>query len=286
LGQHKPGDFPNLGFGAGLRRPHFGEILDRLETPAGLGIDWFEVISENFLTNQGWPRHVLNRIAVHVPLVMHGVSLSIGSTDPLDKHYLTQLRQLADDIGAAWVSDHLCWTGVAGINSHDLLPLPLTKTTLAHVVERIRKVQDTLGRPLVLENPSSYLKYAEDTMPEWEFLAQMAELADCRLLLDVNNVYVSAFNHGFDAETYIQALPANRIVQFHLAGHRHHRTHIIDTHDDHVCEAVWQLYELASHLAPHAATLIEWDANLPDFATLVEEVTLARRRSRTGKVLQ
>ena len=272
--------FPRLGYGVGLRARHFERILSLLDQEKGPGVDWFEIVSENFLDNQGRPRHVLDRIAERTPVVMHGVSLSIGGADPLDFAYLARLKRLADEIGAVWVSDHLCWTGVHGRTTHDLLPMPLTEETLAHVVGRIRTVQDVLERPLVLENPSSYLQFKQDTLTEWDFLARTAESADCGLLLDVNNVFVSAFNHGYDAETYIRALPAERIVQFHLAGHSHQGTHIIDTHDRPVIEPVWRLYERAAERAPHAATLIEWDAALPSYETLVAEADHARRRNQ------
>jgi uncharacterized protein (UPF0276 family) len=263
--------YPHLGFGVGLRSVHFEHILRH--QPA---VDWFEIISENFLDSQGWPRHVLARIAEIYPLVMHGVSLSIGSTDPLDHEYLIKLKRLAKEIRAVWISDHLCWTGVLGRTTHDLLPLPLTEETLSHVVQRIRIVQDVLERPLVLENPSTYMQFAEDTLTEWEFIAAMAAEADCGLLLDVNNVYVSSVNHGFDPQTYIDAIPADRIVQFHLAGHADCGTHIIDTHDGVVVDRVWQLYRYACRRTSGAATLVEWDSKIPAFDVLHAEALKAR----------
>ncbi|HEV7241158.1 MAG TPA: DUF692 domain-containing protein [Thermoanaerobaculia bacterium] len=262
---------PSLGFGVGLRSAHFSYVLEH-QPP----VDWFEIISENFIDNRGWARHVLDRVAERYPVVMHGVSLSIGSTDPLDVSYLTKLRALAEDIRAAWISDHLCWTGVAGRTTHDLLPLPLNEESLHHVVDRIRAVQDFLGRRLVIENPSSYASFTTDTMPEWEFLAAMAEEADCALLLDVNNVYVSAFNQGFDPVRYIESLPADRIAQFHLAGHTNHGTHIVDTHDGHVIDPVWNLYRLACSRTADVSTLIEWDANIPEFPVLHAEALAAK----------
>lgn len=268
--------FPELGFGVGLRAPHFREVLRLLDDPAGIGVDWFEIVTENFIDTKGWPRYVLERVAGHLPIVMHGVSLSIGSTDPLDIPYLKALKRFAKAFKPAWISDHLCWTGVGGKTTHDLLPMPLNEASLRHVVARIQMVQEILERPLILENPSSYLRFAQDTMSEWEFLAAMARQADCGLLLDVNNVYVSAFNHGFSAKAYLEALPMDRVVQMHLAGHSHYETHIIDTHDGPVADAVWELYAQASRLAPHAATLIEWDAKLPEFQTLVREADRAR----------
>src|SRR6266478_8078861 len=213
-------DLPNLGFGVGLRSLHFSYILE--DHPE---VDWFEIISENFMDSGGRPRFVLEQIAERYPIVMHGVSLSIGSTDPLDFEYLKKLKRLADDIAAVWVSDHLCWTGVAGLNAHDLLPIPLNEQTLRHVVARVRTVQDFLERPLVLENPSTYVTFADSTLSEWEFITRMAEETDCGLLLDVNNVYVSSVNHDFDPAEYVRSVPHRRVVQFHLAGHTDCRTH-------------------------------------------------------------
>ena len=268
--------FPSLGFGVGLRACHFQEVLRLLDDPSGPGVDWFEIVSENFLDTQGWPRYVLDRVRERYPLVMHGVSLSIGSSDPMDFTYLAKLKKLADSLQASWVSDHLCWTGVQGQTTHDLLPMPLTEESLRHVVARIQIVQDFLERPLILENPSSYLAFTCDSLRESEFLKILAEEADCGLLLDVNNVYVSAFNHHFDAHSYLMEIPPDRVVQFHIAGHRHHQTHIIDTHDGPVSEPVWELYREASRRSPYASTLLEWDANLPEFSILVDEVNRAR----------
>jgi uncharacterized protein (UPF0276 family) len=262
---------PNLGLGVGLRTVHFPYILQH--HPA---VDWFEIISENFMDSGGRPRYVLEQIAERYPVVMHGVSLSIGSTDPLNFDYLAKLKRLAGAVGARWVSDHLCWTGVAGLNAHDLLPIPLNDQTLAHVVRRIRTVQDFLERPLVLENPSTYVTFADSTLSEWEFLSRMAEETDCGLLLDVNNVYVSSVNHDFDPAEYIRSVPHRRVVQFHLAGHTHCRTHLIDTHDDHVIDPVWELYRLAHQSTGGAATLLEWDARIPEFPVVHAEVLKAR----------
>jgi uncharacterized protein (UPF0276 family) len=262
---------PYLGFGVGLRTVHFSHILKQQPD-----VDWFEVISENYLDSGGRARYVLDQVAERYPVVMHGVSMSIGSSDPLDFDYLRKLKKLATDVRARWVSDHLCWTGVAGINTHDLLPIPLNENTLKHVVGRIRTVQDVLERPLVLENPSTYVGFADDTMPEWEFLARMAEQADCGLLLDVNNVYVSSVNNDFDPVEYIRAVPRERVVQFHLAGHTDCQTHLIDTHDGQVTEAVWELYRLARQLTGDVSTLLEWDARIPEFAVVHAEVLKAR----------
>jgi uncharacterized protein (UPF0276 family) len=270
---------PYLGFGVGLRTVHFSHILKQQPD-----VDWFEFISENFLDSGGRPRHVLDQVAERYPVVMHGVSMSIGSTDPLNFDYLRKLKRLAKDVRARWVSDHLCWTGVAGINTHDLLPIPLNEDTLRHVVERIRTVQDVLERPLVLENPSTYVGFADDTMTEWEFLAQMAEQADCGLLLDVNNVYVSSVNNDFDPVEYIRSVPHERVVQFHLAGHTNCQTHLIDTHDGQVIEAVWELYRLARRLTGKVSTLLEWDAKIPEFSVLHAEVLKARDCFETRRV--
>jgi uncharacterized protein len=264
--------FPNLGLGVGLRSAHFGHILEYW--PA---VDWFEVISENFIDSQGRPRYVLEQIAERYPVVMHGVSLSIGSTDPLDFDYLAKLKRLAHEVNARWVSDHLCWTGVLGRNTHDLLPLPLNGETLRHVAERVHAVQDFLERPLVLENPSSYVTFAHSTMTEWEFLSQLADETNCGLLVDVNNIHVSATNHDFDAVEYLRNLPHRRIVQMHLAGHTNCRTHLIDTHDSHVIDPVWQLYRLAHELTGGTASLLEWDAKIPPFPVVHAEILKARQ---------
>jgi uncharacterized protein (UPF0276 family) len=262
---------PNLGLGVGLRTPHVAHILAH-----GAQVDWFEIISENFIDNHGFARAALERIAATTPLVMHGVSLSIGSSDPIDFGYLAKLKRLAQELKPAWVSDHLCWTGVASINSHDLLPLPLNEETLRHVTQRVRIVQDYLERPLVIENPSTYLEFAHSTMAESEFLAALCAHADCGLLLDVNNVYVSAFNHGFDAQAYIRQLPPERIVQIHLAGPRDCGDYLVDTHDAPVPAPVWELYALAQQLTGGVSTLLEWDANLPSYPDLLAELNKAR----------
>lgn len=261
----------HLGFGVGLRSAHFECVLR--DEPQ---VDFFEIISENFMKAGGRPRFVLDRVAERYPVVMHGVSMSIGSTDPIDFDYLASLKKLAHEIGARWISDHLCWTGVGGYTTHDLLPLPLDEETLRHVVTRIRTVQDFLERPLVIENPSSYYRFPADTMRESEFIAAMAAESGCRLLLDVNNVYVSAVNHDFDPHAYIAEIPADRIVQFHLAGHTNKGTHIIDTHDDRVMDAVWDLYRYAVRHTGGASTLIEWDAKIPSFEVLHAEALKAK----------
>lgn len=264
--------FPNLGLGVGLRTAHYPHILR--ENPA---VDWFEIISENYMDSGGRPRHVLEQIAERYPVVMHGVSLSVGSTDPLNFDYLRKLKTLADAVNARWISDHICWTGVAGRNAHDLLPIPFNEQTLSHLVDRVRTIQDFLERPLVLENPSSYVEFASSTMPEWEFVTRLAEDADCGLLLDVNNVFVSSVNHDFDPAEYIRNVPHERVVQFHLAGHTDCGTHRIDTHDDHVIDPVWELYRLAHRLTGGAATLLEWDANIPAFPVVHAEVLKSKQ---------
>jgi uncharacterized protein (UPF0276 family) len=261
---------PDLGIGIGLRSSHFGEILSRW--PA---LDWFEVLSENYIDTGGRPLWVLDRVAERYPVALHGVSLSVGSTDPLNRDYLRQLKALAARTRARWVSDHLCWTGVLGRNTHDLLPLPYDEPTLRHVVSRVRQVQDVLERPLALENPSSYVAFASSTMSEWEFLARLAEEADCALLLDVNNVYVSAFNHGFDPEAYVDAIPPHRVVQYHLAGHTNKGTHIVDTHSAPAIDAVWALYARTCQRTGPVSTLFEWDEDIPPLDDVIAEARKA-----------
>lgn len=265
-------DLPHLGLGLGLRTPHYAHILS-----AWPAVGWFEVITENFLHTEGRPLEVLDEVAARYPVVLHGVSLSIGSADPLDRDYLRRLVALRDRIGAPWVSDHLCWTGVHGRHTHDLLPMPYTKEALQHTADKICEVQDALGAPLVLENPSSYVEFSGSTMSEPAFLAELAERADCALLLDVNNVFVAAFNHGYDPAEYLDALPLDRVVQFHVAGHSHHGTHIVDTHIGPVVDDVWHLYRDAYARVGGAATLLEWDQDIPDFETTWREARVAER---------
>jgi uncharacterized protein len=266
---------PFLGIGVGLRTPHYPEVL-AAAGPAELGIDFFEAISENYMVDGGRPLRVLGDVRARFPLVLHGVSLNVGSDDPLDTGYLAELAALARRFEPAWVSDHLCWTGVAGRNLHDLLPLPYTEAALAHVAERVRRVQDALERRIVLENVSSYFAYREDAMPEWEFVARLAERADCGILLDVNNVFVSAHNHGFDAERYLAAIPPERVFQIHLAGHSTSGELLIDTHDHPVRSEVWALYESALRRLGPVSTLIEWDDRIPALAELAAEAERAR----------
>jgi uncharacterized protein len=268
----KRSDFPYLGCGIGLRRQHYAEVIERRPT-----VDWLEVISENFMVEGGRPLAVLDAVGEHYPLVMHGVSMSLGSADPLNRGYLRELRALARRVEPAWISDHLCWTGVGGRNLHDLLPLPFTESTLDYVARRIRLVQDYLEYPVLVENVSSYLSYRESAMSEWEFLARVAEKADTGVLLDINNVYVNAFNHHFDADLYLAAIPVERVGQFHLAGHSNFGTHLLDTHDHPIADQVWALYERAIRRFGKVSTLIEWDDNIPALDELVKIADRARQ---------
>ena len=226
----------------------------------------------------GRPLEVLEGVRAQYPIVMHGVSLSIGSSDPLNRDYLAALRALARRVEPAWISDHLCWTGVGGRNLHDLLPLPYTEETVRHVAGRIREVQDVLERTMLIENVSSYMAFRASRLTEWEFLSAVAEEADCAILLDINNIFVSAFNHRFDARGYIDAVPADRVVQFHLAGHSDHGSYLLDTHDHPIRPEVWALYEHAVRRFGRIPTLIEWDDNIPEFEVLAAAADEARRR--------
>jgi uncharacterized protein (UPF0276 family) len=257
--------------GVGLRAVHYAHILDR--EPA---VDWFEIISDNYVHTEGRPLLYLDKIAERYPIVMHGVSLSIGSSDPLDFDYLRELVKLRDRVGARWVSDHLCWTGVAGRSSHDLLPLPYTEESLHHIAARVRMVQDFLQAPLALENPSTYLALQPSHLREWEFLSALAQETDCALLLDVNNIYVSAHNHGYDPEQYLANVPLDRVVQFHVAGHSQRGDYLIDTHIGPVSDPVWRLLAQARALAPDVPVLLEWDAEIPDFETVHREALRSR----------
>jgi uncharacterized protein (UPF0276 family) len=263
------------GFGLGLRTPHYEAVLNEPHA-----IDWLEIITENYLVPGGKPLHHLERIRRRFPLVMHGVSLSIGSTDPIDLDYLAQVRTLAKRIEPHWISDHLCWTGIEGRNLHDLLPLPYTEEALASVVARVGQVQDALGRQILLENVSSYLTYRASDMSEWEFLREVAERADCAILLDINNIYVSSVNHGFDPLTYLQAMPRERVRQFHLAGHSDLGGHLIDTHDHPIVEPVWDLYCAAVAQFGAVPTMIERDDDIPSLGELVAELQIARELGR------
>ncbi|MGE0872441.1 MAG: DUF692 domain-containing protein [Kofleriaceae bacterium] len=264
--------FPRLGYGIGLRPPHFQAVLD-----GHGGVDWFEVITENYFGAGGNPLRVLRAVRERYPVVLHGVSLSIGSVDPLDERYLTALARLVAEIQPAMVSDHLCWSSFGGHTVHDLWPLPYTEAALHHVVERLQRVQDRLGRRILLENPSSYVEFRASEISEPAFLAEVARRADCGIVLDVNNVYVSARNHGFDAEAYLAAIPADRVGYIHLAGHSDHGDHVLDTHDHPVRDEVWQLYRSAIHRCGAVSTLIEWDDRVPAIDVVIAEAERARQ---------
>jgi uncharacterized protein (UPF0276 family) len=271
-------DFAPLGFGVGLRRPHYAHILDAHPPRRHPRVDWFEVISENFMVEGGRALEVLEDVRAHYPIVMHGVGLSIGSADPLNRAYLDALRGAARRFAPRWISDHLCWTGVGGRNLHDLLPLPYIEETVRHVASRLRQVQEILERTILIENVSSYMAFRASRMTEWEFLCAVAEEADCAILLDINNIFVNAFNHRFDPRRYIDAVPAARVVQFHLAGHSDHGAYLLDTHDHPIRTEVWALYEHAVRRFGRVPTLIEWDDSIPPFAELAAAADEARRR--------
>ncbi len=259
------------GFGLGLRPVHYPDFLREAQA-----VDWLEIISENYMIPGGKPLAMLDAILERYPVAMHGVSLSIGSTDGLDAQYLTELKALAKHVQPLWISDHLCWTGVQGRNSHDLLPLPYSEEALRLVVRHVEQVQDTLGQRILLENVSSYLDYRSSEMSEWEFLRLVAEQADCLLLLDVNNIYVSSINHGFDAIEFLNHLPVERVQQIHLAGHSDHGDYIVDTHDHPVVEPVWELYRYTCERFGEVATMIERDDNIPELSELITELNRAR----------
>jgi uncharacterized protein (UPF0276 family) len=260
------------GFGLGLRPAHYEALL---QSHRGC-VTWLEALTENYLIPGGQPLRWLDDLAAHYPITLHGVSLSIGSVDPLDLDYLRAVRSLADRVDARGISDHLCWTGVDGINLHDLLPLPFTETALRHVAARIIQAQEVLGQRLLIENVSSYLSFAHSEMTEWHFLGELAQRADCLLLLDLNNIYVSSVNHGFDPLTYLSDLPIDRIRQFHLAGHTQQGNLLIDTHDTPVAEPVWKLYAAAVQRFGCIPTMIERDGNIPDLDALLGELDHAR----------
>lgn len=264
-------DRPYLGYGLGLRKEHYDAVL--AERP---NVDWFEIISENYMVDGGKPLDYLTRIRELYPMVMHGVSMSIGSTEPLNFDYLKQLKDLINRVEPAWFSDHLCWTGVDGVNLHDLMPLPYTEEAVQHVADRISQVQDYLGRQMLIENVSSYVSYSDSQMSEWEFLREVVERADCHILLDINNIYVSAYNHNFDPYTYLTAIPAERVYQFHLAGHTHENNLIIDTHDHPIADPVFELYNAAVKHFGRVSTMIERDDNIPPLPELLAELEQVR----------
>ncbi len=261
---------PDLGLGIGLRSVHYPTILER-HPP----VDFFEILSENYLATEGRPVRVVEQIAERYPVVMHGVSMSLGSADRLDRDYLKRLKALAERVNAVWLGDHVCWTGVAGKNSHDLLPIPYDEAHLRHLVRRVRQAQELLERPLVLENASTYVTFTRSAMPEQEFIARLAEEADCALLLDVNNVYVSCRNHGWDAQEYLAGVPYDRVVQIHLAGHTDKGTHCIDTHSRPVIDEVWRMYADVERRTGGRATLLEWDEDIPSFEETFAELKKA-----------
>lgn len=261
----------SLGPGLGVRPQHYEALLNE----ARGSVSWLEALTENYMVPGGKPLHYLERLRESYPIALHGVSLSIGGGDPLNPQYLRELKALADRIEPIWVSDHLCWTGVDGINLHDLMPLPYTEEALHHVAARVAAVQDVLGRRLVLENVSSYVSFAHSEMTEWEFLRELALRADCLLLLDVNNVYVSSVNHGFDPLAYLRGIPVERVQQFHLAGHSNQGRYLIDTHDQPVAEPVWQLFQAAIDRFGALSTMIERDDNIPELDALLAELDRA-----------
>ncbi|OGT17065.1 MAG: hypothetical protein A3I12_07585 [Gammaproteobacteria bacterium RIFCSPLOWO2_02_FULL_38_11] len=267
--------FPYLGFGLGLRTNHYHTILTERPT-----VDWFEILTENYLVPGGRPLYYLDKIREHYPLVMHGVSLSIGSTDPLNFDYLAKVKALAKRIEPKWISDHLCWTGVNGVNLHDLMPLPYTQESIDHVAARVLAVQDYLGRQILLENVSSYVAYTASHLQEWEFISAIAEKADCMILLDVNNIYVSSFNHGFNPIDYINAVPKHRVKQIHLAGHLNKGNYIIDTHDHTIIDPVWDLYKKTLQRLGPVSTMIERDDHIPELPLLLKELALAKNIAR------
>ena len=264
--------FPYIGCGLGLRPTYYSDILNN-----SVDVDWFEIISENYMIPGGNPLAMLERVREKYPLVMHGVSLSIASTDPVNLDYLEELKSLANRIEPMWISDHLAWTGIEGVNLHDLLPIPYTQEALHHIAEKIRIVQDYLERPILIENPSTYISFKESEMDEADFLNEICEQENCSLLLDINNIYVSAFNHNFDAVTYLNKIQPANVVQMHIAGHTNYGTHIIDTHDQSVCDDVWALMEIASKRFPNASPMLERDDNFPPFIEIKSEFDKMRK---------
>ena len=261
-----------LGFGLGLRTDHYEEVIETKPT-----VDWFEVVSENFMVNGGKPKHYLHTIRELYPMVMHGVSLSIGSTDPVNTTYLKQLKVLVNELQPEWISDHLCWTGAHQVNSHDLLPMPYNNEALNHIVDRISHVQEYLGQPILMENVSSYITYVESEMTEWEFLNEVAKRSGCNILLDINNIYVSARNHNFSPQDYLNGISKDKVRQFHLAGHTDYGDYVIDTHDHDVADPVWALYKQALQRFGMISTMIERDDNIPPLKDLLAELNIAKK---------
>ena len=276
-GQNKQAPYGELGFGLGARPVHYEELLHTRPR-----VDWLEVLTENYLVPGGKPLHCLEQLRRDYPVVMHGVSLSIGSTDSLNFDYLAQLKELAARVEPLWISDHLCWTGVGGRNLHDLMPLPYTEQAVAHVAARVARVQEHLGRRILLENVSSYVTYRTSEMTEWDFLAEIARRADCLILLDVNNVYVSSRNHDFHPLAYLDGIPSERVQQIHLAGHEDCGDYVIDTHDAPIVGPVWDLYGEAVRRFGPVPTMIERDDRIPPLAELTAELEQARRVARAA----
>lgn len=267
------------GVGLGLRNQHFQYIIENKPD-----VPWFEVLADNFINNDGPPLDYLQEIKQHYPMVLHSVGMSIGSTDPLNQNYFKQYKKLVENINPPYVSDHLCWISIDDQYFHDLLPLPYTEPVANYVAKRIQQIQDLIGYPLIIENVSSYLTYKESKMPEWEFLSLVAEKANCGILLDINNIYVSSVNHKFDPEIYINAIDPSRVKQFHLAGYTDRGTHLIDTHSDVVSDPVWELYKKAAKRFKAVPTLIEWDADIPEFSVLEKEAERARTAATTTRL--
>ena len=260
-----------IGFGLGLRTQHYNDFLDSPQP-----VDWLEVISDNYMVDGGKPLAILDRIREDYPMVMHGVSLSIGAINGLDDDYLKRLKKLEQRVQPMWLSDHLCWTGAHGRKLHDLMPLPFTQEAIEVVARNVHQAQEKLKRPLVLENVSSYVEFTSSEMTEWQFLSEICQRTGCKLLLDINNIYVSAFNHDFSPMDFIHGVPVDSIVQFHLAGHQDNGNHLIDTHDHPVCNDVWSLYEQALKHIGDVPTMIERDDKIPPLAELLAELETAR----------
>ena len=258
--------FPRIGHGIGLRPKHWNHVLQTKPD-----VDWFEVITENFMDTEGTGLRTLEKIRKDYPVVTHGVALSIGSADPLDPKYLKKLKKLVDHIEPVWFSDHLCWTSINKVHSYDLLPLPQTEKVIMHIADRIDQVQNYVGKKMLIENVSSYVTFKDSDVSEWEFISEIARKSGCGILLDINNIYVNAFNHDFSAETYIQSIPTEYVAQFHLAGHTDFGTYLFDTHSARMIDATWKLYELAVRRFGNIPTLVEWDEGIPDFDVLVDE---------------
>lgn len=258
------------GCGIGLRLEHFDAIEKKQPD-----MPWFEVLSDNYLLEGTSQRDYLYEFRKNYPVTFHGVGLSIGSTEPLNMDYLQRLKKLKDEVQPAWISDHLCWTSAHGVVTHDLIPLPYTESVVKHIVDRINQVQDFMGEQLVIENVSSYLQFKSTDMSEWDFINEVTRQSDCRLLLDVNNIYVSAQNHKFDADEYLFAMPAERVAEMHLAGYEDRGTHLLDTHSRPITPPVWDLFKKAVQHVGDVPVLIEWDNDIPSLETVIEEANKA-----------